>query len=172
MYRDRIEITNPGGLYGTNKLEKLDSASLMETRNPNIVRILVEKGNAIENRHTGISTMKREMKKYNLPEPEFYEENSFFRVTFRNAFSSSSDTQHLSGHQSGHQILGIEEYKNNILKYCQKPKSAKEIREFLQIKSRQYISSKIIQPLIEEGKLEYTNQNNIRAKDQKYITKK
>ena len=66
--------------------------------------------------------MKREMKKYNLPEPEFYEENSFFRVTFRNAFSSSSDTQHLSGHQ----ILGIEEYKNNILKYCQNQKVPKK----------------------------------------------
>lgn len=41
----------------------------MEVRNPNIVKILEEKGSVIENRHSGIPTMKREMKKYGLPEP-------------------------------------------------------------------------------------------------------
>ena len=35
----------------------------MESRNPTIVRILEEKGDVIENRHSGIPTMKREMKK-------------------------------------------------------------------------------------------------------------
>lgn len=64
MYNDRIEIINPGALYGTNKLEKLGTATTMESRNPTIVRILEEKGDVIENRHSGIPTMKREMKKY------------------------------------------------------------------------------------------------------------
>ncbi|MBE6147039.1 MAG: hypothetical protein E7168_01745 [Firmicutes bacterium] len=72
MYNDRIEIINPGALYGTNKLEKLGTATTMESRNPTIVRILEEKGDVIENRHSGIPTMKREMKIYGLPEPEFY----------------------------------------------------------------------------------------------------
>ena len=63
MYNDRIEILNPGALYGTNKLEKLGTDTIMETRNPTIVKILEEKGSAIENRHSGIPTMKREMKK-------------------------------------------------------------------------------------------------------------
>ena len=61
MYDDRIEILNPGALYGTNKLEKLGTSSVMESRNPTIVRILEEKGSVIENRHSGIPTMKREM---------------------------------------------------------------------------------------------------------------
>ena len=56
----------------TNKIEKLGTATTMESRNPTIVRILEEKGSVIENRHSGIPTMKREMKKYGLPEPEFY----------------------------------------------------------------------------------------------------
>ena len=84
MYDNRIEILNPGTLYGTNKLEKLGTASVMEARNPTIVRILEEKGSVIENRHSGIPTMKREMKKYGLPEPEFYEERDSFKVVFRN----------------------------------------------------------------------------------------
>ena len=39
----------------------------------------------IENRHSGIPTMKREMKKYGLPEPEFCEERDSFKVIFRNS---------------------------------------------------------------------------------------
>ena len=84
MYEDRIEIISPGTLYGSNRLEKLGLATTMEVRNPTIVRILEEKGSAIENRHSGIPTMKREMKKYSLPEPEFYEERDSFKVVFRN----------------------------------------------------------------------------------------
>lgn len=84
MYNDRIEILNPGALYGTNKLEKLGTPTTMESKNPTIVRILEEKGSVIENRHSGIPTMKREMKKYGLPEPEFYEERDSFKVIFRN----------------------------------------------------------------------------------------
>ena len=84
MYSDRIEITSPGALYGTNKIEKLGTATTMEARNTTIVRILEEKGSVIENRHSGIPTMIREMKNYDLPEPEFYEERDSFKVIFRN----------------------------------------------------------------------------------------
>lgn len=45
--------------HGTNKLEKLGTATIMESRNPTIVRILEEKGSVIENRYSGIPTMKR-----------------------------------------------------------------------------------------------------------------
>lgn len=38
----------------------------------------------------------------------------------------------------------------------------------LKIKSRQYISTYILKPLIKEGKLEYTNKNSVNARNQKY----
>lgn len=84
MYSDRIEIISPGALYGSNKIEKLGTASSLEVRNPTIIRILEEMGSIIENRHSGIPTMKREMEKYNLPEPEFYDERDCFKVILRN----------------------------------------------------------------------------------------
>ena len=37
----------------------------------------------MENRHTGIATMRDEMKKMNLPEPEFETLRGTFKVTFR-----------------------------------------------------------------------------------------
>ena len=56
---------------------------MLEARNKNIVRLLEEKGNIIENRHTGIATMREEMRKMGLPEPEFVSLRGDFKVIFR-----------------------------------------------------------------------------------------
>lgn len=64
----------------------------------------------------------------------------------------------------------IEDYKTMVLRYCTIPRNAKEISEYLNIKSRQYISTNIIKPLINERKLEYTNKNSVNARNQKYVT--
>ena len=60
------------------------------------------------------------------------------------------------------------DYQNMILEFCKEPKTAVEIKKYLKIKSRQYVSSKIIKPLINAGSLEYTNKLNINARNQKY----
>lgn len=83
IYDDRIEIINPGDLYGNNRIENLGTDMMLEARNKNIVRLLEEKGDIIENRHTGIATMREEMKKMGLPEPEFESLRGDFKVTFR-----------------------------------------------------------------------------------------
>lgn len=175
MYDDRIEILNPGALYGTNKLEKLGTASVMESRNPTIVRILEEKGSVIENRHSGIPTMKREMKKCGLPEPKFYEERDSFKVVFRN--NNIMDRHLQSGQVSGQvggqvsgQVNQIEKYKKLVLEFCKSPKTTNEIKRYLGIKSRNYIRENVIKPLIENNLLDYTNKNHINASNQKYIT--
>ncbi len=163
MFNDRLEITNPGGLYGINRIEQLGSTTNMEARNTTIIKILEEKGSIIENRHTGIPTMIREMKNYGLPEPEFYEDRNCFKVIFRNKNIS----------QISNEGQSLENKKDKILQYCNdEARTAKEIKEYLKISSRQYLSSFIIKPLIEEGKLDYTNKNSINAKNQKYITVK
>ena len=174
MYKDRIEILNPGALYGTNKLEKLGTDTVMEARNPNIVRILEEKGAVIENRHSGIPTMKREMQKYNLPMPEFYEERGSFKVIFRNISSqvSSQVSGQVSSQVNKPQNKTIDRYKQIILDFCVTPKSSKEIKEHLNLKSRSYVNNKILKPLIELNILEYTNKKHPEASNQKYITKK
>ena len=83
----------------------------------------------------------------------------------------------LSGHQSGQQNnnknlnLITNDYQNMILEFCKEPKTAVEIKKYLKIKSRQYVSSKIIKPLINAGSLEYTNKLNINARNKKYKTK-
>ena len=177
MYEDRIEIISPGTLYGTNRLDKLGTSTSMEVRNPNIVRILEEKGSVIENRHSGIPTMKREMRKYGLPDPEFYEERDSFKVIFRNNSrqqkSSDIGQQKSSniGQQNERYNPKLEQMKRVVLTCCTEPKTIKELQTLLKIKSRQYFSTNIIKALIDEGKLEYTNKNSVHARNQKYKTK-
>ena len=103
------------------------------------------------------------MEKYGLPAPEFYEERDSFKVILRN--SNIPSGQQTSGQQNT-----IEYNKTKLLEYCKEPKTAKEIRTHLNIKSRQYVSTYLINPLINEGKLEYTNKH-LNARNQKYISK-
>ena len=56
---------------------------MLEVRNNTIIRLLEETTDIVENRHTGIATMRDEMKKMNLPEPEFENLRGTFKVTFR-----------------------------------------------------------------------------------------
>ena len=83
IFDDRIEILNPGDLYGNNRLENLGSDNMLEVRNNTIIRLLEDTTDIVENRHTGIATMRDEMKKMNLPEPEFENLRGTFKVTFR-----------------------------------------------------------------------------------------
>ena len=83
IFDDRIEILNPGDLYGNKRLENLGTDNMLEVRNNTIIRLLEETTDIVENRHTGIATMRDEMKKMNLPEPEFENLRGTFKVTFR-----------------------------------------------------------------------------------------
>ena len=56
---------------------------MLEVINNTIIRLLEETTDIVENRHTGIATMRDEMKKMNLPEPEFENLRGTFKVTFR-----------------------------------------------------------------------------------------
>ena len=129
--------------------------------------ILEEKGAVIENRHSGIPTMKREMEEYGLPEPEFYEERGSFKVIFRNNIAKKSDTQ---GDTQGDTQNKLSETERIVLEMCIIPKTAEEIRKGIGKSSKSYVARKIIKPLVEKGLLDYTNKNSINAKNQKYIT--
>ena len=69
---------------------------------------------------------------------------------------------------SGQQKLDVDFYKKFVIEFCNEPRTALEIKNMLKIKSRQYISTYILRPLIKEGKLEYTNKKSVNARNQKY----
>ena len=112
-YEDRIEIENPGGLYGINRIEQLGTDTMLEVRNPFIVQILENEKNILENRHSGIPTMKSEMTKMNLKEPVFISEKGTFKVIFYNEKQKSEQVEKNSIQVIEKNSINIR--KNNVL---------------------------------------------------------
>lgn len=74
---------------------------MLEVRNNTIIILLEETINIVENRHTDIATMRDEMKKMNLPEPEFETLRGTFKVTFRKEKVESNEQNKIEKNQSG-----------------------------------------------------------------------
>lgn len=81
IYKNRIEIQNPGGLFGRISIEEIGKRKNYDARNPNLIRILEDMG-IVENRGSGIPAMIDEMLQHGLKKPEFKDDRGDFIVTF------------------------------------------------------------------------------------------
>ena len=152
VFSDRLEVRNPGGLYGRLSIDMLGNAQ-PDTRNPVLANAL-EVMQVTENRYSGIPTIRREMKSTNHPEPEFTAIHGEFRVCLRNAVISAAD----------------DEKTTEILEFCRTPRSKKELAEFLEIKSVTYGIKRYVEPLVENGLLALSEPKNPGSRSQKYYT--
>lgn len=153
MYSDRMEIKNPGGLYGRLTADTLGKIQA-DTRNPVLANAL-EVLSITENRYSGIPTIRREMKEAGLPEPEFIDNRGEFTVIFRKQFSF--DEKNRTDEKA-------------LIDFCRTPRTKHEIAEFLGIKSVSYALSKYVRPLTEEGKILLLIPEKPSSPDQKYYS--
>lgn len=138
MYEDRMEIRNPGGVYGRMKVDQLGKMQ-PDTRNP-VLALALETLNITENRYSGIPTIRSEMKKYQLKEPVFTDERGSFIVTFYN--ESCQQTSN---------IMSADEV--NLLMFCKTPRTRREIADYFNMTSVTYAIKKHVEPLIKSGKI-------------------
>lgn len=87
MFVDRLEVINPGGLYGAVTLRTLGQAGLSSTRNQRLAMLLENirlpgGGLVAENRGTGFAVMNAEMAKALMPPVEVRDDLASFTVTF------------------------------------------------------------------------------------------
>ena len=154
MYNDRLEVKNPGGLYGRLTIDHLGKVQ-PDTRTP-VLATAMETLNLTENRYSGIPTIRTEMKNAGLPAPVF--ENS--RGTFSVTLYKNSDY-----------VKSAMSTEESLLEFCSIPRTRIEIANFLGISTPTYAISKYIKPLIESGKIEMTNLERPNSPNQKYFTK-
>lgn len=88
MYVDRLEVINPGGLYGAVTLRTLGTAGISSTRNQRLASLLEnvrlpDGGLVAENRGTGFAVMAAELEKALMPPIEVRDDLVSFTVTFR-----------------------------------------------------------------------------------------
>lgn len=152
MYSDRLEITNPGGLYGRLTVDQLGKVQ-GDTRNLSLVTAMEVLGKT-ENRYSGIPTIRHAMQSLSLPAPVFLNMNGFFKVTLYN---------------SSPEVVSIENEKS-LLDFCRTPRSRDEIVGYIGIKSGEYALRRYLEPLIKKGAIVMTIPESPRSRKQKYVT--
>lgn len=150
MFEDRMEIRNPGGIYGRMSIDQLGKVQA-DTRNP-VLALALEVLGITENRYSGIPTIRREMKTYNLVPAEFLDERGNFIVKFYKKILEESNAD------------------NDLIDFCHTPRNRKEICEFLGVKSVSYAMKRYIQPLIESGEIKLTMPDTPKSPNQKYFS--
>lgn len=154
MFSNRIEIENPGGLYGRMTLDRLGKVAA-DTRNPFLANAL-EVIDITENRYSGIPTVYSAMKNAGLPEPKFENERGVFKVTL---YNGTEVTPLPSGNEA------------DLITFCQTPRTRAELEEHFKGRlSINYLMSQIVHPLVESGKLKLAIPDKPKSKNQRYYS--
>ena len=152
MFSDRLEIENPGGLYGRMTLDRLGKFAA-DTRNPAIANAMEILGET-ENRYSGIPTIINAMEEHGLPAPKFESDRGIFKVTLYNKAKEK---------------LISDPIMAEIIDFCQTPKSRSELETLF--KGRMtiaYLMEKYVKPMTENNQLALTIPEKPKSKYQKY----
>ncbi|MGI6732451.1 MAG: ATP-binding protein [Anaerovoracaceae bacterium] len=153
MYEDRLELENPGGLYGRITVDDLGKVAA-DTRNPYLagaLEIMID----TENRFSGIPTVIAELKKAGMPAPVFIDRRGVFKVIFYK--------------KSGVEDKDVD-FEQDVINYCITPRSREELAEKFGYESPTYFLKTYISPLIEDGKIKMTIPDKPKSKFQKYYS--
>lgn len=160
MYTDRLEISNPGGLYGRIRVDQLGKVQ-PDTRNPVLVTAMEMLGKT-ENRYSGIPRVYHAMAEMGLPKPVFSVNRNTFSVCLYNAESMLSKNREKAAEEP--------QGEKDLLTFCKTPRSRAEIAEYLGIASKQYALHRYLDPLVKEGAIRLSIPEKPRSRQQRYQT--
>lgn len=112
LYQDRLEILNPGGLYGNVTTRSLGKTGISSTRNQHLANLLESTpfgdGSFVaENRGTGYRTIESELADALMPEPIPRDSIAFFSLTFQRRRVTQSELSMPVGDQVRQAITTI-----------------------------------------------------------------
>lgn len=163
QFSNRIEILNAGGLYGEARPENFPTVN--DYRNPIIAEAM--RGLKYVNMfNRGIQRVKNMLKENGNPEPKFnVSKITAFEVTVQPSLSLNLVTD---GEKVTKSATKSTELMNEVIAFCEEPRSLTEIMAHLGLKHRNNTKSRYIDPLIENGFLEMTIPDKPKSRSQKY----
>ena len=156
LYDDRLEMINPGGLYGRLTVDQLGHTQ-PDTRNPVLVTAM-EILKKTENRYSGIPTIRHAMAQRHLPEPVFINTSEAFSVILYHKTAATLAPKKAASH-----------VEKKLLAFCSTPRSRAEIMEHLQLNSGQYVLRRYVEPLLRSGALRMTLPDKPRSHKQRFV---
>ena len=158
LFDDRLEIRNPGGIYGRLKVDQLGKVQ-PDTRNP-VLASALEVLDITENRYSGIPTIRRAMASYCLPDPVFEDVRGSFLVTL---YKEPEEKQTQAEEPT--------ENMRNLILFCKTPRTRREICDYLGLSSTTYAIQRYVMPLVEQGILQLSIPEKPSSQKQLFFTK-
>lgn len=159
LFSDRLEIKNPGGLYGRLTLDQLGKVQ-PDARNPLLITAMEALGQT-ENRYSGIPRVRHAMEEMGLPQPAFSNQRGDFSVCLYNKMKAAP--VHNADDDAD---------ERGLLAFCAIPRTRSEIIDYLGISSAQYALRRYLDPLVEAGLIDMTLPEKPKSPSQQYITRK
>jgi len=152
-------------LYGRLRIDQLGKVQ-PDTRNP-VLAVAMEVLGETENRYSGIPTIRRELERAGMAEPEFRDERGTFVVCFRKKPPTyqPQNTKNAAGKND-------KSTEEKLLNFCMTPRTRREIASFLDIKSVPYAVKAHVVPLVEQGLIALSIPEAPRSPRQRYTTKR
>ena len=167
MYSDRVEVASPGGLYGRLRVDQLGHTQ-PDTRNP-VLATAMEVLGLTENRYSGIPTVRKQMEAAGLPEPEFIDTQSSFKVTLRKAADGAKAAREIKREAKNQRALCETVAEEDLLAFCSVPRTREELADTLGLGSKSYAISRYVMPLVKKGKLQMTDPDHPKSKNQRFV---
>ena len=173
VFKDRIEVFNPGTLPNELVLSDLSIAHGSYPHNPLLANCMFLTGN-IERYGTGTLEMFHLLKEAHLSRPKFNLEEGFKVILYRplsdNSYSTAHDTAHDTTHDTAHErpFLPFEDLKERLVLIVVGEMNRDEIMFKLDLRHRQHFQKNYIEPSIKEKLIEMTLPDKPTSKNQKY----
>ena len=155
LFRNRLEIWNPGQLPFQLTIEKLREAHGSFPANPLLAEPMYLAG-YIERMGTGIPDMIKTCREAGLKEPEFAQNETFTSIIWRKEQAAEQVTQQVT-----------QQVKNLILIF-ENEMTRDELQEKLQLKDRENFRKLYIVEALKKGFIEMTKPDKPTSPDQKY----
>ncbi len=184
IYSDRMEIINPGGLYGRLTVDQLGFVQA-DSRNP-VLATAMELLEKTENRYSGIPTIRHAMQRQGLPEPVFADVRGTFKVTlYHHQYEEEEDDEIFMFHeepaiyqdyQKGNapqaKKKAVYRDEKGLIEFCREPRTREEVIKFLGVPSAQYALRRYLDPLLKAGAILMSIPEKPRSPKQTYVTAK
>ena len=162
IYNNWIEFYNSGYSLKDPSLFNYPGSEL---RNPSIASVFYDIGWA-EAKGTGLKTTLEllKMEGYSLPE--------YLNDIRHDSFTSVLPHPIVKGTEQVTPQVKLMDRVAATIKFCETPRTLKEIMEFLKLKDRKHFMERILNPLLKEGRLQRTIPDKPRSRFQKYVARK
>ena len=166
VYNDRIEFYNPGSSLKEPELFDVPGSEL---RNPAVASVFYDLGWA-EVKGTGFKTTIIDIEKSGYPPPRWHSDEKHDTFTLILPYQTPQVTPQVTGQVTG-QVEMMDRIASTI-KYCETPRTLREIMAFLNLKGRDNFMRKVLHPLLEKGYLKRTIPDKPRSRFQRYVAVK